>query len=326
MYKRGMLALGQRQVELIHNTLVADGGEQAQADIADTVFAVQHGRNRHVGIDAGEDALYDMADGNGNRIERCALALDDVAAGLAHVILNVRIVERRNQHAVGVFHSLLVCVCRNVGDVRNGPRHEGAVAVLTQNVSVYVLLVDLVVLGETCTQTGGIEDGTGTEDAGLRNAGALAERIGEDINRVADEQIDCIRCILRDVRRDALDDVDVRLCKVQSGLAGLTGNAGRDDDDVGILCVFIAARVNGTWRAERNALTDVQSLALCLFLVDIDHDNLGSNALHSEGVSDRGADAAAADNGNFIHSSNHPFFSIVAEFWIIALIIVYSGE
>ena len=39
MYKRGMLALGQRQVELIHNTLVADGGEQAQADIADTVFA-----------------------------------------------------------------------------------------------------------------------------------------------------------------------------------------------------------------------------------------------------------------------------------------------
>ena len=44
MYKRGMLALGQRQVELIHNTLVADGGEQAQADIADTVFAVQHGR------------------------------------------------------------------------------------------------------------------------------------------------------------------------------------------------------------------------------------------------------------------------------------------
>ena len=79
-------------------------------------------------------------------------------------------------------------------------------------------------------------------------------------------------------------------------------------------------------RAERNALTDVQSLALCLFLVDIDHDNLGSNALHGEGVSDRGADAAAADNGNFIHSSNHPFFSIVAEFWIIALIIVYSGE
>ena len=155
MYKRGMLALGQRQVELIHNTLVADGGEQAQADIADTVFAVQHGRNRHVGIDAGEDALYDMADGNGNRIERCALALDDVAAGLAHVILNVRIVERRNQHAVGVFHSLLVCVCRNVGDVRNGPRHEGAVAMLAQNVSVYVLLVDLVVLGETCTQTVG---------------------------------------------------------------------------------------------------------------------------------------------------------------------------
>ena len=61
MYKRGMLALGQRQVELIHNTLVADGGEQAQADIADTVFAVQHGRNGHVGIDAGEDALYDMS-------------------------------------------------------------------------------------------------------------------------------------------------------------------------------------------------------------------------------------------------------------------------
>ena len=52
----------------------------------------------------------------------------------------------------------------------------------------YVLLVNLVVLGETCTQTGGIEDGTGTEDAGLRNAGALAERVGEDINRVADEQ------------------------------------------------------------------------------------------------------------------------------------------
>ena len=41
MYKRGMLALGQRQVELIHNTLVADGGEQAQADIADAVFAVE---------------------------------------------------------------------------------------------------------------------------------------------------------------------------------------------------------------------------------------------------------------------------------------------
>ena len=47
MYKRGMLALGQRQVELIHNTLVADGGEQAQAE---TVMLVSMPERMHFTI------------------------------------------------------------------------------------------------------------------------------------------------------------------------------------------------------------------------------------------------------------------------------------
>ena len=61
------------------------------------------------------------------------------------------------------------------------------------NIRMNILEVDRVIFSDSGTETGGIEDCTGTEDLIFRQAGDLIEGIGQDINRVSDDDIDCIR-------------------------------------------------------------------------------------------------------------------------------------
>ena len=183
---------------------------------------------------------------------------------------------------------------------------------LAEHIGVHVELVDRVVLREARTQTRGVEDRTGADDAGFRQAGALAEGVGQNIDRVADDQVDGVGRVARDLRDDALDDVDVRLRKVESRLARLSRDAGGNDDDVGILAVRIAARIDRARAAERRALANVERFAERLVVVDVDHDDFGSQTHDGQRVADGCTDAAASDDGDFIHTLIHPYLSSVS--------------
>ena len=93
----------QRQNDLGLSALAADNGQKAEADVVDAVLTVQHGGNGQSGVSAGEQALADVAYGQGYRVERRALSLDDAAAGLAHVFFHfvVRVRGKRQRFLIG---------------------------------------------------------------------------------------------------------------------------------------------------------------------------------------------------------------------------------
>ena len=171
---------------------------------------------------------------------------------------------------------------------------------LTENISMYVLLAYVEVLGKSCAESCGVEDRTGTDYLILGQSGVLAELIGENVNGIAYNYIDGVRSILYDLRDDRLGYVDVLLCKVDSRLTGLSRASRGEDHDVRSGGVAVASRIDLRGSAERNALLYVHGLSEGLCLVDVDHYDLGSDTRYREGVGDRRTDAACSDNADFV--------------------------
>ena len=70
---------------------------------------------------------------------------------------------------------------------------------------------------------------------------------------------------------DAFENIYVYLGKVESGLTGLSCHTGCNDNYVRILCIGIAACINGAGRTEGSTLTDVECLTHSFFIIDINH-------------------------------------------------------
>ena len=177
---------------------------------------------------------------------------------------------------------------------------------LTHDVGMHVLLIDLIILGQSCAQTGGIQNGTGTDDLLLGQTGALAEGVRQNINRVADNHVLGIGSVAGDLRDDALGDIHVDLGQIQTGLAGLACHTGGEDNDVGVYRVAVVACIDGAGSTEGNTLTDIQGLAQCFLRVQIDHNDLVGDAGYRQCVSDGRAYAAGSDDGNLAHWSAFP--------------------
>ena len=240
LVKQSNLAVGQRHDYLAFRTFAADDVQYAETYVIDAVLTVHHGGDGHGGVNGAQQCLADMAHGNGYGVEGSTLAGDNARTGLANVVLDLIVVQGRN-HTVVVGQVVGVIVHGNVGDVGDGPRNESGVTVLTHDVGVHVLLVDLVVFGQSCTQTGGVQNGTGTDDLLLRQTGALAEGIGKNVNRVADDYVLRVGGIAGDLRDNALGDVYVDLGQIQTGLTGFTCYTGGENDDVGIYRIAMVA-------------------------------------------------------------------------------------
>ena len=80
---------------------------------------------------------------------------------------------------------------------------------LTKDISVNVVLADVVVFRKSGTQTRRIQNRAGTDNPVFRQTGKLVERIGQDIDRIRNDDIRCIRGIFCDFRNDHLCDIDV---------------------------------------------------------------------------------------------------------------------
>ena len=176
---------------------------------------------------------------------------------------------------------------------------------LAQHEGVHVLVADGQALGDAGAQAGAVQQRAGADDAALRDAGDAVEGVGQHVHRIADEHVQRVGRILHDLGRDGLENVDVDLAQLQAGLAGLAGNAGRDDDDIGARRVLIAAGIDLAGLHERRALADVHGLAQCLLGVDVDHHDLRNEPLHRHGIGDGGTHAACADDCNFVAHAIH---------------------
>ena len=139
------------------------------------------------------------------------------------------------------------------------------------------------------------------------NAGDFVEHIRQHIDRVGDDDIDCIWRGGGDLRGNVLDDVDIGLRQFQTALSGLAGKTRGDDDDIGAGGSVIIAGTNDRRGTERRALIDIHGLAKGLLLVDVDQDDLGCDTLDHQVVCDRGAYASRADDSNLTHTQNPQF-------------------
>ena len=169
---------------------------------------------------------------------------------------------------------------------------------LAHNVRVDVARVDIQVLTEHVLEAGGVQNGTGADDVALGQAGHLDGGIGEDVNGIGDDQQDTRETALADLRDDALEDGDVLVHQVKTGLAGLLRGAGGDDDDRGIGNIGIVAGVDLHGATERHAMRDIEGLSLGAVAVHIDKDHLGKEARLHEGERGGRAHESAADDSH----------------------------
>ena len=169
---------------------------------------------------------------------------------------------------------------------------------LTEHVRMYVALADIIELGQTGTKSRGVENRTGTDNLILRNAGELVECIGHNIDRVADDDVDCLRSIHRNLGRDVLHNVDIGLSKLKSRLTGLSRNAGCNDDDIGAHGVAVITCDNAHGTEERSALKNIHGLALSLLLVHINQNDVRCGTVGCESECDRRSDASRANDSN----------------------------
>ncbi len=163
-----------------------------------------------------------------------------------------------------------------------------------------VFRVHAEVLPDDLAQTGGVKQGAGSQHMALRQARGFQDRVGDDVDRIADDDVNRVRRVFYGLRHDALNDVDVSLGKIDPRLAGFARAAERDDDDIGTFDVGIIAGVNVDRRADGRALDDVHRLARRLVFIDIHQNNFGGKSLQGDGVGDRRPDISGTKDADLV--------------------------
>ena len=213
-----------REKNLAVRALAANNVKKRKTYVANAVFAFAKGRNGKSCVDTRKECLNYSANRNRNGIEGCALALNNSCARLANVFFNLCLVKL-GVNTFGAEKRLTVILNGNVTDVCKRPGNEAAVAVFTENVSVNVLLVYVVVFRNSRTKSGSIENSTRADNAFGGKTRILAEGVGEYINGVTYNNVGSVGCVFGDLGNDLLGDVNVDLREVESGLTGLSCNA-----------------------------------------------------------------------------------------------------
>ena len=145
---------------------------------------------------------------------------------------------------------------------------------LTEYISVNVLLGNIKMLCQSATKSCCIQDCTGTNDLILRQSGNLCEYISHDINRIAYDYIECIWCLFYNFRCNVLQNIYICLCKLNSCLSRFTGNSRSNDNDVGIFGILIFSSFDCDRVTETGSLDNVHNLSCNFLFIDINQNNL----------------------------------------------------
>ena len=105
-------------------------------------------------------------------------------------------------------------VQRHAGNLSAGPSDELGIAMLAHDVSLDVARVNLDVGAQHLLQTTGVEHGTGADNVTLGQAGHLDGSVGQNVNRVRDDQQDAVKARLLNLGNNGLEDVDVLVDQV----------------------------------------------------------------------------------------------------------------
>ena len=224
------------------------------------------------------------------------LLLDDGVGGVLDVLGDALLGSLMLQVAV----KLAEGVQRHAGNLSAGPSDKLGIAVLAHDIGLDIARVNLDVGTKHLLQTAGVEHGAGTDDVALGQAGHLDGGVGQNIDRVGDDEQDAVEAGLLNLGDNGLKDVDVLVDQVQAGLTGLLGSASGDDDHGGVGDIGIIAGVDLHRLGKRHAVRDIQGLTLGAVLVHVDEDHLGEQTALHQRERRRRTDETAADNSDLL--------------------------
>ena len=224
------------------------------------------------------------------------LLLDDGVGGVLDVLGDALLGSLMLQVAV----KLAEGVQRHAGNLSAGPSDKLGVAVLAHDIGLDIARVNLDVGTKHLLQTASVEHGAGADDMALGQAGHLDGSIGQNINRVGDDEQNAVEAGLLNLGDNGLKDVYVLVDQVQAGLTGLLGSTGGDDDHGGVGDIGIIAGVDLHRLGKRHAVRDIQGLTLGTVLVHVDEDHLGEQTTLHQCERRRRTDETAADNSDLL--------------------------
>ena len=163
-----------------------------------------------------------------------------------------------------------------------------------------VLYVYASVIGQTSTQTCGIQYRTRTHDLLRAQTGNLDGFIGQYVNRIADYDVVCIRCIFCDFRHNRSHNLCIGLTKIDSGLSRLSSNTNCNDNQIGIHCIRVITILDLDRRTECSTLHDIHCFALCLILIDVNQNHFRTKALQSQCKGNRCTYISCTQNCNLL--------------------------
>ena len=139
-----------------------------------------------------------------------------------------------------------------------------------------VLDGDLEFFGEEEAEAGRVEHAGHADDHVLRQAGELLQRPDHRVERVGDADDEGVRRILLDAGADLFHDLEVDAEQVVAAHAGLAGNTGSDDADVGTFdrSVVAGTRQRGIEAFDRRGLGDIEALALRDTVGNVEEDDV----------------------------------------------------
>ena len=224
------------------------------------------------------------------------LLLDDGVGGVLDVLGNALLGSLMLQVAV----KLAEGVQRHAGNLSAGPGDKLGVAVLAHDIGLNVARVNLDMSAEHLLQTAGVEHGAGADDMALGQTGHLDGGVGQNVDRVGDDEQNAVEARLLNLGNNGLKDADVLVDQVQAGLTGLLSSASGDDDHGGVGDIRIIAGVDLHRLGKRHAVRNIQGLALGAVLVHVDENHLGEQTTLHQRERRRRTDETAADNSDLL--------------------------
>ncbi len=166
---------------------------------------------------------------------------------------------------------------RNAGDGGIAGKRDHGVAVSAEDEGGYVLDADFEFLGDEGAEARGVEHAGHADDALARESAHLVSRLRHGVERVGDDDQDAVRRVVHDLADHVVHDLVVGVEQIVAAHAGLAGNSGGDDDDVGVggVGVVVGAENCGIALLDRHGFKQVETFALRDAFDDVDEDDIG---------------------------------------------------
>src|SRR5690349_61596 len=228
--EHGALVVGEVELDDLFDAASAELDGDADEEAVDAVLAVQVGGAGHDHLLVEDDRVNHLEHGGGRSVVRAALLeqVDDLGAAVAGALDDLGKAVGGDELGQG-----------DASDGGEAGEGDHGVAVAAEHERLHVTHGDVELLGDEGAEAGSVEHTRLAHDALPGEAADLQGELGHGVEGVGDADQDGVGRALDDLLRDLSDDALVGADEVVAAHAGLAGDAGGDDDDIGVFGLVV---------------------------------------------------------------------------------------